>query len=76
MKDRIFKLLHKNESVDTKTRYKLERETKMYVFLSDTRGSDFIWRVHKNTLNIKGIHKEGLYEFDVPRAISCQEIFE
>ena len=66
----IYKLLFANQSIDTKKRYELIKETKTYVFLREiTKEPTFIFRVHKKTLKVKGI-KVGEYSFDVPRAIS------
>jgi len=50
------------------------RETKMYYFLElDCPDAIFQYRVHKKTLNVKGI-KVGEYQFDVPSALSLEEI--
>jgi hypothetical protein len=71
----IYKLLFANQSIDTTTRYKLVRETKMYLFLDNVCGSAFTYRVHKTSLNVKGIMTgENGYRFDVPRAISLTKI--
>ena len=67
-----YKLIFANQSINTTKTYSCIRETKMYVFLSENNTqTNFVFRVHKNTLNVKGI-KEGLngYKFDVPTAIS------
>jgi YHS domain-containing protein len=65
------KLIFANQSVDTKTKYNIVRETKCYYFLEeDTKEFFHTFRVHKNTLNVKGYHKEKQYSFDVPKAIS------
>lgn len=48
----------------------------MYLFLQEIKPEPtFIFRVHKNTLNVKGI-KEGDkgYQFDVPQAKSLIRI--
>ena len=68
---KIYKLLFANQSIDTTVIYKLVRETAMYVFLEQiTKEPSFIFRVHKKTLNVKGIKEgENGYKFDVPRAI-------
>lgn len=48
--------------------YDLVRETKMYVFLFQTNGVH-TYRVHKTSLNIKGIkYGKNPYRFDVPKA--------
>ena len=69
-----YKIIFANESIDTKKRYSLFRETKMYWFFKEW-GCDFIFRIHKNTLNMKGI-KEGAngYRWDIPTPISVIEI--
>lgn len=73
--EKFYQLLFANQSIDSKVKYKLIRETKMYVFLIDTRGSTFIFRVHKKTLNVKGIkYGENGYSFDVPSAVSLNLI--
>jgi hypothetical protein len=66
----IYQLLFANQSIDSKERYELVRETKMYVFLKKiTKEPIFIFRVHKKTLNVKGIkYGENGYYFDVPKA--------
>jgi hypothetical protein len=72
---KIYKLLFANQDIDSAERYELVRETKMYVFLRPiTREPQFIFRVHKVTLSVKGI-KEGAcgYKWDVPTAISLIE---
>jgi hypothetical protein len=74
---KTYKLLFANQSVDTKKRYTLVRETKTYVFLEEIaeEKSSFTLRVHKNTLSVKGIYKGKTgYQFDVPRAISMEEV--
>lgn len=67
-----YKLIFANQSIDTTVKYKLVRETSMYVFLEQiTKEPNFIFRVHKKTLNVKGIKSgENSYKFDVPTAIS------
>lgn len=70
-----YKLLFANQSVDTNKKYLLVRETKMYVFLAEIGKNPFIFRVHKNTLNVKAIKTgEDGYRFDVPKAISLKKI--
>lgn len=72
----VYKLLFANQSVDSKTRYELIRETKVYVFLREiTKEPVYILRVHKKTLNVKGI-KEGKngYKFDIPCAITLEKV--
>ena len=71
-----YQLLFANNSFDSKIRYKLIRETKMYVFLQEiSKEPTYIYRVHKNTLNVKGI-KEGIdgYTWDVQRAVSLKKL--
>ena len=69
-----YKLLFRNQSKDSKGAiYDLVRETKMYVFLRQENGFH-TFRVHKNTLNVKGINNEKGYKFDVPRAISLEKV--
>lgn len=72
----VYKLLFANQSVDSKTRYELIRETKVYVFLREiTKEPVHILRVHKKTLNVKGI-KEGKngYKFDIPCVITLEKV--
>lgn len=67
-----YKLLFANQSIYTTKTYSCIKETKMYVWLKENKTqTDFVFRVHKNTLNVKGI-KEGLngYKFEVPTAIT------
>jgi len=70
---KTYMLLFANQSVDTKTRYTVVRETAMYIFLEEIakEKQSFIFRVHKNTLNVKGIKtgKSG-YKWDLPRALA------
>jgi len=64
-----YKMIISNQT-DYEQKYKLIKETSMYVFLQQiTKEPTFIYRVHKKTLNVKGIKqgKDG-YKFDVPRA--------
>ena len=72
MKANTYKLLFANMSVGTKKRYELVRETKSYLFLRElTKEPVFIFRVHRKTLNVKGIKPgENGYRFDVARAVS------
>lgn len=70
MSKAVYQLLFANQSADSKVRYELVRETKMYVFLREiTKEPQYIFRVHKKTLSVKGI-KEGKngYQFDVAAA--------
>ena len=75
----IYQLLFANQSVDSKVRYELVRETKMYVFLREITKepyqTPYIFRVHKKTLSVKGI-KEGknVYKFDVADARSLKKV--
>lgn len=71
-----YKLLFANQSVDTKTRYQLVRETKMYVFLEKIeKEPHYIFRVHKTTLSVKGIKAgKGGYRFNVANAIQLIKI--
>ncbi len=66
----MYKLIFENQSTDIKARFTLERDTKMYLFLRQVGNPCHIFRVHKKTLNVKGI-KEGKdgYRFDIPTAI-------
>lgn len=76
MENSVYKLLFKNQSIDTTIRYESVKETKMYVFLREiTNEPQYIFRVNKKTLNIKGI-KEGKdgYRFDVPCALTLTKI--
>lgn len=71
-----YNLLFKGQSIDTKTRYEVVRQTKVHLFLRQiTKEPVFIFRVHIRTLNVKGI-KEGKdgYRWDVPRAIVLQKV--
>jgi len=72
VKNKEYKLLFANQSVDTNVKYRLVRETSMYVFLEQiTKEPMHIFRVHKKTLNVKGFKNEkNGYSFDVPSAIS------
>lgn len=73
----VYQLLFANQSVDSKVRYELVRETKMYVFLREItkEPSPYIFRVNKKTLSVKGI-KEGKngYQFDVADARSLKKV--
>lgn len=73
---KIYRLLFANQSIDTAKKYSLVRETAMYVFLQEiTKEPQFIFRVHKSTLNVKGIKEgKGGYQFDVPQAKSLDLI--
>lgn len=73
----VYQLLFANQSIYSKVRYELVRETKMYVFLREIakEPSPYIFRVHKKTLSVKGI-KEGKngYKFDVADARSLKKV--
>lgn len=69
-------MLFANQSIDYSKRYIVVRETSMYLFLQEvTKDPNFIFRIHKNTWNVKGI-KEGKdgYRWDVPSAIQLKKI--
>ena len=73
-KKAVYQLLFANQSADSKVRYELVRETKMYVFFKrNHKNPQYIFRVHKKTLSVKGI-KEGKngYQFDVANARSLK----
>ncbi len=72
--EKTYQLLFENQSVDFKVRYRVIRETKMYLFLEQkTKLPIHIFRVHKKTLNVKGFkYGENGYSFDVPSAISLK----
>lgn len=76
MEANTYRLLFANMSISTKKRYELVRETKSYVFLREiTKEPVFIFRVHRKTLNVKGIKPgDDGYRFDVPRAVSLELI--
>lgn len=68
-----FKLIFRNQSIDTKITYHLVRETKTLVFLEQDCIKPFcVLRVNKKTLNVKGITKN--YKFDVPQAVLLKEL--
>ncbi len=74
--EKTYQLLFRNQSFDSITKYRVVRETKMYLFLEEvTKEPTFIFRVHKKTLNVKGFKygKNG-YSFDVPSAVSLSLI--
>ena len=74
----VYQLLFANQAIDSKVRYELIRETKMYVFLRPiTKDPEYIFRVHKNSLSVKGI-KQGKngYKFDVADARSLKQCEE
>jgi len=76
MGKQIYQLLFANQSIDSKVRYDLVKETKMYVFLREiTKEPQYTFRVHKKTLSVKGI-KEGKngYQFDVADARKLTKI--
>lgn len=74
-KIRKFKLIFRNQEIDTKIIYTLVRETKDYVFLKQDHGTPyFTFRVHKRTLNVKGISEKGNYRWDVPTAVRLLEL--
>lgn len=72
--EKTYQLLFKNQSVDSINKYRVVRETKMYLFLEPiTKLPIHIFRVHKNTLNVKGFkYSENGYSFDVPSAVSLK----
>lgn len=72
--EKTYQLLFKNQSVDSINKYRVVRETKMYLFLEEvTKLPIHIFRVHKNTLNVKGFkYGENGYSFDVPSAVSLK----
>lgn len=72
--EKTYQLLFKNQSVDSKVKYHVIRETKMYLFLEPiTKLPIHIFRVHKKTLNVKGFkYGENSYTFDVPSAVSLK----
>ncbi len=74
--EKTYQLLFRNQSVDSITKYRVVRETKMYLFLEEvTKEPIFIFRVHKKTLNVKGFkYGENGYSFDVPSAVSLRLI--
>lgn len=73
-----YKLLFANQSSDTTKRFSLIRETKSYVYLKEIglHEPNFIFRVHKKTLNVKGIKEGDNYDghqWDVPTARFLQK---
>lgn len=72
--EKTYQLLFKNQQVDSINKYRVVRETKMYLFLEEvTKLPIHIFRVHKNTLNVKGFkYGENGYSFDVPSAVSLK----
>ena len=72
--EKTYQLLFKNQSVDSIIKYRVVRETKMYFFLEEvTKLPIYIFRVHKNTLNVKGFkYGENGYSFEVPSAVSLK----
>lgn len=72
--EKTYQLLFKNQSVDSINKYRVVRETKMYLFLEEvTKLPIHIFRVHKNTLNVKGFkYGENGYSFEVPSAVSLK----
>lgn len=72
--EKTYQLLFKNQSVDSINKYRVVRETKMYLFLEPiTKLPIHIFRVHKNTLNVKGFkYGENGYSFEVPSAVSLK----
>jgi hypothetical protein len=65
----MYKLLFANQSIDTKKRYNLVRETKMYLFLVENCvHSNYVFRVHKKTLNVTGFTKNYTTKKTVPYA--------
>lgn len=76
MRKQVYQLLFANQSVDSKVRYELVRETARYVFLREiTKDPRFIFRVNKKNLSVKGIKEgENGYQFDVPNAISLKKL--
>ena len=72
--EKTYQLLFKNQSVGSINKYRVVRETKMYLFLEPiTKLPIHIFRVHKNTLNVKGFkYGENGYSFDVPSAVSLK----
>jgi len=74
-KIRKFKLLFRNQAINTTITYTLVRETKDYVFLKRDQGTPyFTFRVHKRTLNVKGINEKEKYKWDIPTAVRLIEI--
>jgi len=74
--EKTYQLLFKNQSVDSIIKYRVVRETKMYLFLEEvTKSPIFTFRVHKNTLNVKGFkYGENGYSFEVPSAVSLKRL--
>jgi len=54
--EKTYQLLFKNQSVDSINKYRVVRETKMYLFLEPiTKLPIHIFRVHKKNFKCKGI---------------------
>lgn len=76
MTKQVYQLLFANQSADSKVKYELVKETATHVFLREiTKEPQYIFRVHKKTLGVKGI-KEGKngYQFDVAKAKKLTKI--
>lgn len=71
-----YKLFFKGMSIDSKNNvYELTRETKVYLFLKQLGTDNFIFRVNKKSLNVKGIKQgDNGYFFSVPKAIKLDKI--
>jgi hypothetical protein len=70
-----YRLIFGNQSIGNDVKYTLIRETVMYVFLKKEHNPIHIFRVHKKSLNVKGI-KQGKngYKWNLPKAIILEKI--